>query len=56
MKSFAVKNSLMRPCLATKNGKRFMYEHVTHLKTISVNMGLDTIINEGVNVPRRSIK
>ena len=21
------------------NGKRFMYEHVTHLKTISVDMG-----------------
>ena len=33
-----------------------MYEHVTHLKTISVDMGLDTIINEDVNVTRRSIK
>ena len=29
MKSFAVKNSLMRPCLTTKIGKRFMCEHVT---------------------------
>ena len=29
MKSFAVKNSLMRPCLTTKIGKRFMREHVT---------------------------
>ena len=33
-----------------------MYEYVTHLKTISVDMGLDTIINEDVNVTRRSIK
>ena len=29
MKSFAVKNSLMRPRLTTKIGKRFMCEHVT---------------------------
>ena len=28
MKSFAVKNSLMRPRLTTKIGKRFMCEHV----------------------------
>ena len=29
MKSFAVKNSLMRPRLTTKIGTRFMCEHVT---------------------------
>ena len=39
-----------------KNGKRFVYEHVTHLKTVSVNKGLDTIINESINVPRRSME
>ena len=39
-----------------KNGKGFMYEHVTHLKTISVDKGSDTIINENINVPRRSMK
>ena len=33
-----------------------MYEHVTHLKTVSVNKGLDTIINESINVPRRSME
>ncbi|PFX27083.1 hypothetical protein AWC38_SpisGene8244 [Stylophora pistillata] len=39
-----------------KNGKRFMYEHITHLKTISIDKGSDTIINESINVPRRSMK
>ncbi|PFX12140.1 hypothetical protein AWC38_SpisGene23950 [Stylophora pistillata] len=39
-----------------KNGKRFMYEHITHLKTISVDKGSDTIVNESINVPRRSMK
>ena len=38
-----------------KNGKRFIYEHVAHLKTISVNKRSDTIINESINVPRRSM-
>ena len=39
-----------------KNGKRFIYEHVGHLKTISVNKRSDTIINKGINVPRRSMQ
>ncbi|CAH3132969.1 unnamed protein product, partial [Pocillopora meandrina] len=39
-----------------KNGEGFMYEHVTHLKTISVDKGSDTIINENINVPRKSMK
>ena len=39
-----------------KNGKRFMYEHVTHHKTISITRGTDSIINESINVPRRSMK
>ena len=33
-----------------------MYEHVTHVKTISVDKRLDSIINESVNVLRRSRK
>ena len=37
------------------NGKRLMYEHVTHHKTI-FSKGTDSIINESVNVPRRSMK
>ena len=39
-----------------KNGKRFIYEHVTHLETISVDEGSGTIISESINVPRRSMK
>ena len=38
------------------NGKRFMYEHVTHHKTISIAKRSDTIINESINVPRRSMR
>ena len=38
------------------NGKRLMYEHVTHHKTISFSKGTDSIINESINVPRRSMK
>jgi len=33
-----------------------MYEHVTHHKTISITKGTDSIINENINVPRRSMK
>ena len=33
-----------------------MYEHVTHHKTISIAKGTDSIINESINVPRRSMK
>ena len=33
-----------------------MYEHVTYVKTISVDKRLDSIINESVNVVRRSMK
>ena len=39
-----------------KNGKRLMYEHVTHHKTITFSKGTDSIINESINVPRRSMK
>ena len=39
-----------------KNGKRLMYEHVTHHKTISFSKSADSIINESINVPRRSMK
>ena len=38
------------------NGKRFMYEHVTHHKTISIAKGTDSIINESINAPRRSME
>ena len=38
------------------SGKDFMYEHVTHCKTLTVNKADDTIINESINVPRRSMK
>lgn len=33
-----------------------MYEHVTHHKTISIAKRTDSIINESINVPRRSMK
>ena len=39
---------------AYKNGKRFMCERVTHLE--SIDEASEAIINETVNVPRRSIK
>ena len=45
MKSFIVKN-----LSDYENGKRFMYEHVTHLNTISENKGSDTTISERINV------
>ena len=38
------------------NGKDFMYEHVTHHKMLTVNKADDTIINESINVPCRSMK
>ena len=38
------------------NGDRFMFEHVTHHKTITIAKGTDSIINESINVPRRSMK
>ena len=38
------------------NSKDFMYEHVTHHKTLTVNKADDTIINESINVPHRSMK
>ena len=37
-------------------GKDFMYKHVIHHKTLTVNKMVDTIINESINVPRRSMK
>ena len=39
-----------------ENGKRLMCEHVIHLKTISVEGGSDTIIDESISVPRRLMK
>lgn len=33
-----------------------MYEHANHHKTISIMKGTDSIINESINVPRRSMK
>ena len=39
-----------------ENGKRLMCEHAIHLKTISVEGGSDTIINESISVPRRLMK
>ncbi len=33
-----------------------MYEHVHNYKTISVKKATDTIINESINVPKRSLK
>ena len=38
------------------NGKRFIYEHVTHHKTVPIAKGTDSIFNESINVPRRSMK
>lgn len=38
------------------NGKRFMYEHVAHHKTLTIDRQKDDIINESINVPRRSMK
>ena len=38
------------------NGNRFMYEHVTHHKTLTIDRQKDSIINESINVPRRSMK
>ena len=38
------------------NGKRFMYEHVTHHKTLTIDRQKDSIINESINAPRRSMK
>lgn len=36
--------------------ERFMYGHVNHHKTITVNRKSDSIINESINVARRSRK
>jgi hypothetical protein len=38
------------------NGRQFMYGHVTHHKKILVNQKNDSIINEAINEPRRSMK
>lgn len=38
------------------NGKTFLYDQVTHHKTLSLDKAADTIINESINVPRRSMK
>ena len=39
-----------------KNGNRFMYEHITHLKTNSKDKGCDIIIDETVNATRKSLR
>ena len=33
-----------------------MYEHVTHHKTLPIDRQKDFIMNESINVPRRSMK
>lgn len=38
------------------SGERFMYEHVNHHKMITVNRATDSIINEGINVARGSMR
>ena len=38
------------------NGKIFRCEHVNHLKAISIDKGTDSIINESVNAPRKSMR
>ena len=38
------------------NGKRFMYGHVTHHKTLTIDRQKDSIINESINVRSRSMK
>ena len=38
------------------NGKQFMYEHVTHYKTLTVKKVEDKIINVSITVPCRSMK
>ena len=40
----------------SQNRMSFTYEHVTHLKTISLDGGSDTIVSESINVPRRSMQ
>ena len=37
-------------------GKMFFYDHETLHKTLTVSRGADSIVNETVNVPRRSMK
>ena len=41
---------------AYQNGKAFMYNHVTHYKLITINKSTTSIINESINIPRRSMK
>ena len=38
------------------NGKAFLYDHVTHHKSITINKSADSVINESINIPRRSMK
>ena len=38
------------------NGKMILFEHVNPHKTISIAKGIDSIFNESINVPRRSMK
>ena len=44
------KNIKLKESHDYENGKRFMYEHVTHLNTIPENKGSDTTISERINV------
>ena len=37
------------------SGKSFLYEHIQHFRTINFS-GTDTIINETINIPPRSLK
>ena len=38
------------------NGKAFMFEHLTYHKTITVGKNTDSIINESINFPIRTMK
>jgi len=37
------------------NGKSFLYEHVNLYKSFIIKKGTDTVINQTVNIPRRSL-
>ena len=38
------------------NGKALFYEDINHQKTITVRKNLDSLINESINIPHRSMK
>lgn len=49
-------DKLAQDAIATyQNGKAFVYEHMTLHKTFSIAKNTDSIINQSVNLPRRSM-